>query len=348
MNSPDTLTPGRHSAEARHAGPDRPACYDYQGAFLDLESFRDFIRTEYRVSLLGELIPDGNFHGLRTEEDRRGAKPFRYCVHPDPPPNVFYLDLKRGFSGTWFPEGAEPLSPAERERLRREHEARRVQRETEVRERHTRAAARARALWGHALPASGNHPYLSRKGVGVYGGRFLPTWTRRIEREPGRFETVRVAGVFLVPMRDEAGALWNLQAIFPEPCPALERDKDFLPGGRKKGLFHWIGGRTETVCLAEGYATGASIHEATGYRAIVCFDAGNLPTVAETIRRLLPAARIVVCADHDRPDQAGRRAGLEKATEAAERVGGFLAVPPVEGADFNDWAVMLRGEGHGT
>jgi hypothetical protein len=34
------------------------------------------------------------------------------------------------------------------------------------------------------------------------------------------------------------------------------------------------------LCIAEGYATGASIHVATGYAVAVAFDAGNLLHVA--------------------------------------------------------------------
>lgn len=187
-----------------------------------------------------------------------------------------------------------------------------------------------------------------RKGVGVHGIRFLPIWERRVESsgQPGRYETLQIRDVLVIPLRDETGTLWNLQAIFPEVCPELGRDKDFLPGARKKALFHWIGQRTETVCLGEGYATMATIHENTGYRCIVCIDAANLVQVAPIIRAMLPAAKLVFCADHDLPDRRGRRAGLEYAKEAARLVGGYLAVPPIEGQDFNDWALMLKGGAH--
>lgn len=319
----------------------------------DLDTFRAHIQAAYGLELLGELRADGEFHGMATTEDRHGARPFRYCVHLDEPQNIYFCDFKRGFSGTWFVQERAMLDPAERERRRREFEARRLEREAATQERHAKAAARALALWQKAQAASPKHPYLARKGVGVHGLRCLPVWGRRIyhgeafQGGGGAFESIKVENVLLVPMRDETGAIWNLQAIFPEPCPQLGRDKDFLSGGRKKGLFHWIGQRTGTVCLCEGYATAASVHEATGYRVVVCFDAGNLPDVAGIVRGALPDARIVVCADNDAPDKNGRRAGPEKAAEAAALVGGCVALPPLEGADFNDFAAMLREDVYG-
>jgi putative DNA primase/helicase len=307
------------------------------------EGFRAFLLSEFGLATTGEIKEDGQFHGLRTDQDKAGSAPLRYCVHLDDPPNVYYLDNKRGFSGTWFPEGQAPLDPVEREKRRREMEAKRAERDQETTERHTKAAQKARALWRQSLPASPLHPYLERKGVGVHGVRCLPVWQRRIYGDGGAFEPVTVENVLLVPMRDISGTLWNVQAIFPLACPALGRDKDFLPSGRKKGLFHWIGQRTETLCLAEGYATAASIHEATGYRVFVCFDAGNLPDVAAIVRQTWPEARLIICGDKDSPDKTGRQAGQEKAKEAAARAGGFVALPDFAGlnatgedTDFND------------
>jgi putative DNA primase/helicase len=309
----------------------------------DLEQvFKAHIFQEYGLDLVGDLKTDGAFHYLGSTDDKKGHKPLRYCVHVDTPCNVYFNDLKRGFHGTWYPEGQQPLTTADREQQRQRIEKEKAQRKQETYEKHQKRAQWARKLWRTAHPCN-THPYLSKKGVGAYGLRTLPVWERRIYHEDGGgFDLVKIEGVLLVPMKDETGALWNVQAIFPQSCETLERDRDFLPGARVNGLFHWIGQRTETVCLAEGYATGASIYEATGYRVFVCLSAGNLPHVAQAVRAALPDARIVICGDHDKPDQKGRRAGIEKGEEAAALVGGFIALPPIEGADFNDWANSLR------
>lgn len=311
------------------------------------EGFRAFLLAEHGLSFTGELKEDGQFHGLRTDEDKPGAMPLRYCVNLDDPPNVFYLDNKRGFRGTWFPDSQETLDPAERERRRREWEANKAKREKEAAMRYADAAARALMLWEKATPAGRDHPYLVRKAVEPHVLRVLPAWTRRIysDEGSGQYKTVTVRDVLLVPMLDDSRKLWNVQAIFPATCQELGRDKDFMWGGRKKGLFCAIGRETPILCVAEGYATAASVHEATGYRVFVAFDAGNLPDVATAVRQAHPDATVIICADHDKTDKAGRRAGQEKAQAAAALVGGAIALPPREGDDFNDWATALLQEG---
>jgi putative DNA primase/helicase len=72
-------------------------------------------------------------------------------------------------------------------------------------------------------------------------------------------------GRVLVPLRDEGGELRNLQTI------NASGEKRFLPGGRKSGLWHWCGTPDGAPVLAvcEGYATAASVHQATGRPAAV-------------------------------------------------------------------------------
>ncbi|MBL0168493.1 MAG: toprim domain-containing protein, partial [Propionivibrio sp.] len=73
------------------------------------------------------------------------------------------------------------------------------------------------------------------------------------------------------------------------------------------------------------FATGASIHEATGYPVAVAFNAGNLEPVAKALRAKFPDLRLIVCADDD-VGTAGNP-GMTKATAAARAVGALLAVP---------------------
>jgi phage/plasmid primase-like uncharacterized protein len=304
--------------------------------------------NKFGLEIRDDIKTFGPVNYVGTTEDKKGKKPIRVFVHGDTPQNVHFNDLKRGHQWTWFPIGQEPLTPIEREQRHRKYLENQAQREQEIQARQMKRAQWARELWRRAMQAKPDFPYLARKCVGVYGIRYLPNWERRIYQEGANFTTIHIdGGVLVVPMRDQNGFLWNLQFIFPEVCQSMERDRDFLPGARVNGLFHWIGHRTSTLCIGEGYSTCASIFEATRYRCIVAFSAGNLPAVALNVRRAFPDAKIVICGDNDLPDKRGRRAGIEKAEEAARLVDGFIALPPVPGQDFNDWAGTLRSNHYG-
>ena len=94
------------------------------------------------------------------------------------------------------------------------------------------------------------------------------------------------------------------------------------------------------IYIAEGYATAASIFEATEQCAVVAFSANNLPAVAETIKWEYPNAEIIICADND-VYNGDKNIGLDKATEAAMIINAKLVIPKFkdlssEPKDFND------------
>ena len=123
----------------------------------------------------------------------------------------------------------------------------------------------------------------------------------------------------LVPVRDAAGTLHGLQFIGPDGV------KRFKTGTAVAGCYHAIGKPNGKILIAEGYATGATLHEITGYAVACAFNAGNLKPVAEALRVKYPNAELVLCADDDHLIDGNP--GLTKATEAARAVGGLLAVP---------------------
>lgn len=208
------------------------------------------------------------------------------------------------FPPTCPPPPIRPAAEAEREAARR----------AEL-DRHRHAAQKAWGMWCNA-PAARRHAYLTAKRIQPHGTRLF-------------------RGALLVPLYEGPGRLVNLQLI------QTDGGKRFLAGGRKSGCYWWIGKAvTEILCLAEGFATAASLHEATGYRVYIAFDAGNLPHVAAALREQLPEARMVICADHD-------ATGLKFAGRAAMNSGAGLAIPPTPGHDFNDMASELNRGSHG-
>ncbi len=119
-------------------------------------------------------------------------------------------------------------------------------RNEEVGQRHALARHSAARIWAASRPAPPNHRYLARKGVEPHGLRVYK-------------------GVLVVPVRDLAGQLHSLQFI------SAGGVKPYLKGGRIQGLCSCIGEPPDpigdaplTICLAEGFATGASLHQASG------------------------------------------------------------------------------------
>ena len=85
-----------------------------------------------------------------------------------------------------------------------------------------------------------------------------------------------------------------------------------------------------STLLCEGYATGATVHEATGWTVIVAFDCGNLRPVAHHFR----TEKMIICGDND--DQTPGNPGVTKAKELASIYHCPAVWPRESNSDFND------------
>ncbi len=288
------------------------------------------------------IIGDGQWHRYHIAGHKQGSQNGAYKLYLDGIPNGLFTDHKTSkddknpkISGKWKSgAGHKPFTQADRLQC----DATKKRNEQQIAQSHERAAIKARHLLAIAKPITGNdHPYLQRKRVESHGLYRLGCWTKHRKNVAGQWEDINVRNVILVPLIDLYGTVWNVQAIFEEAHPRLEkRDKDFLRGGLTKGVFHAIGQATnDEVLICEGYATGASLHEATGFQVLCAMTADNLLSVAQAVRAADPKKKIVLAADND--DTKPGNTGVTAAKKAARAVGGFLAIPPVSG-DFNDYA----------
>ena len=253
------------------------------------------------LSLDGDIRADGCLHRCAVEGGKSGRTDGSYLLHLDGIAAGGFQNFRDGLGWQdWRAETSIELSAAERAEWRRRMDAARLAKEADERTRHAEAARRAARLWNLAKPATDENSYLQRKGVNAYGIRLL------------RCQLV-------IPVRDSDGALWTLQFI------SEEGDKRFLTGGRKRGYYFAIGPVREAICICEGYATAASIFEATGHATAVAFDAGNLEPVARALRTKFPDLTIIICADND--NETPGNPGLSRAEAAARAVHGRVAVP---------------------
>lgn len=201
------------------------------------------------------------------------------------------------------------------------------------------AAVRAKKRWEDAVgrPATIEHSYLKRKGIQPHGLR-ASKWPVKITVN-GVDEVEWLDNVLYLPMFDRKNNIHSLQGI------TVEGDKLFMFGGVKKGHFYPIGKpkidpetQQPIFVFAEGFATGASVHEATGHMVFCCFDLGNMVEVVKQVRAAKPDAILIIAADND--TKTDGNPGMTRATAAAIEYGARLAVPSP--GDFND---MFLAEG---
>ena len=282
--------------------------------------FRDAIRAAGLTP--PDVIEPGRFHRFPGEGKRNGNTAGWCKLFGDERGGIFG-DHSTGITETWHAKRTHPMTAAEREALSREVEEAKAQARAQREAEYANAAQIARQQWEAAKPAHEDHPYLAQKRVKPHGVRQ--------DRER-----------LVIPLQDASGALHSLQFITPES------EKKFFPSGRVKGCYFTIGEPNGSLCVAEGYATGATIHEATGRAVAVAFNASNLGPVARALREKYPELTIILCADDDYATPGNP--GLTKATEAARAIDGFMAVPEFEGerpqgaTDFNDLATFCGPE----
>lgn len=190
-----------------------------------------------------------------------------------------------------------------------------------------RAANAAEAKWRECV-AEGEHDYLTRKGIHSHGLRYGAPGAVIEWEHNGKTITSPVGGALCVPMMDVGGRVHGLQWILSrslhgERIKRIERDKEYWPQGMDKvGHFHMVGMPTWIVLIAEGYATAASLHEATGLPVAVAFDAGNLQPVAAALHKRYPKARVLICGDDDAYGRCGEcKAPVEVSASACPSCG---------------------------
>jgi hypothetical protein len=183
-------------------------------------------------------------------------------------------------------------------------------RDAAIERQHQVASDTVEKIWTGAQAASAEHPYLQRKGIKVHGARITGD------------------GRLVLPLYDADGTLSTLQYI------DHEGGKLYHSGGQTGGKFWQIGSLDEpgTIYVAEGFATAATIYEATNRPVVVAYSASNLVPVTGSLREKHgPTQEIVVVADND-----ASGVGQRYAEQASAKYGARMVMPPILG-DANDY-----------
>jgi phage/plasmid primase-like uncharacterized protein/antirestriction protein ArdC len=318
-----------------------------------VEQFADACRARGLV-VNGAPIMNGQMQRAPVIGDKAGERSGAYKGYLDGIPAGYIENFKDGLGKqNWKANGqVTQLTPAQRESLFAQAAAHRAEQEQLREASYAIAALKVAAVW-EAAQAVVRHPHLESKGVSGQGLKVgQPGQTMPARGSDGQEREVSIDGSLLIPMRDAAGKLTSLQVI------DQDGRKQFWAGGRAGGSSYMIGNPngTEPVLVAEGYATAATLHQATGYPVAVAFNAYNLQAVAEQIRARNPDRPIYVAGDNDhaKEREIDRRTGRPKvnvgkqyAEKAADAVKGRVLLPrfDAEQTRLSDWNDLAQAAG---
>lgn len=263
---------------------------------------------------------DGQLKRFRVKGDKSRSKNGWYVLFNDGVAAGSFGNWKTGFTSSWCAKHVNKMSKKERYSLGLQRQnAIRMREKQRIQDQHN-VAVKCGELWSNANPlVKANHPYLLNKQIRAYGIRQL-------------------GNNLLIPVQTAQNRLVSLQFIMPDGS------KTFKSGGSVKGCFMVIGELKGTVFICEGYATGATLHQAIGLGVIVAFNAGNISPVITALKAQgMDHLNIIIAADNDRSNTVNT--GLIKGEECAILHGLELLSPRFKeqqkGSDFNDLAALI-------
>ncbi|MBF0588672.1 MAG: toprim domain-containing protein [Magnetococcales bacterium] len=284
-----------------------------------IAAFADVLR-QAGLQLSAPPISDHAIHRAYVQGDKKGSRNGWYVLYDDGIPAGAYGNWKEGESGqTWCARTEQPLTEAQRRTYKRRMKTAIRKRDQARKEAHQAAAERAKGELNKATTANPDHPYFKSKAVLPHG-------------------VLQSGELLIIPVHDAEGVLQSLQTI------NWNGGKRFLKGSKKSGGMFVLGKIEGSIMVVEGFATGATVHEATGQATVVAFDAENLSPVIQALRAKYPDIPITICADNDQWTKGNP--GVTKAEEIAVKVTGCRVVAPQfedtanEPTDFNDLAQL--------
>lgn len=285
----------------------------------------EFAQVLENAGLVIQGLPqmDGAIHRVATRDDKKGAKSGAYRAYLDGRPAGWYRDYRSADDSptNWVFSGGEQHDPLARLHLRAFAQQQRDDNARKLQQQYNKQAGYAR-FYINGLPQATAHEYLTRKGIRAAPGVRLNNKNELV-----------------IPFSNGRGEIRSYQRI---PVTG-GKDARILKDSEKTGNWFTFGtpenGRP--LLFAEGYATAASLHEATGLPVLMTVDASNMIAVAENARQIWTDSPFVFCADNDHQREINK--GVFSATKAAEVTNGEVIIPAFTEAekaqgltDFND------------
>lgn len=261
-----------------------------------------------------DVIIDSQFH--RFDGDKKGGNSCWYIFHYDAvnPYGSFGDWANHSRDGYFSFKSQSEMSEGERALyLQRQDEdkKKRAKLKTEAQNK-----AKSTAIYLVDKLQKREHGYTARKQIPLYGSAGI------LKPLPDK-DGVAGEDMLVIPAY-KAGLLVGMQRIW------ADGSKNFLKNAPYAGAYFLIGdpATSQKIMIAEGYATGASVHMATGFPVIVTFNDTNMLNVFQYWKKTLPPETVfTICADND---ESG--AGLAAAKKCK---GAVIRMCPVA-TDYND------------
>ncbi|EIO7324034.1 toprim domain-containing protein, partial [Escherichia coli] len=285
----------------------------------------EFAQVLENAGLVIQGLPqmDGAIHRVATRDDKKGAQSGAYKAYLDGRPSGWYRDYRSADNSptTWTFSRAENIDPLARLHLKASAQQNRDEKERKLQQQYNKQAGYARSYL-NGLPQATAHEYLTRKGIRAAPGVRLNNKNELV-----------------IPFSNGRGEIRSYQRI---PVTG-GKDARILKGSEKSGNWFAFGtpenGRP--LLFAEGFATAASLHEATGLPVLMTIDADNMINVAKNARKIWTDSPFVFCADNDHQRKINK--GVSSAKKAAASTHGEVIIPAFTEAekaqgltDFND------------
>jgi phage/plasmid primase-like uncharacterized protein len=272
------------------------------------------------LSCVEPILADGKLHRFKANGDNEPNS--WYVLYAGPLAAAAFGCWKRQINERWSSRNGHTLTREERAALNRTWREQQKLRDLEEAALHKQARQNAQALVVNC-PKAQTHAYLRQKAVNAHGQVLISNQ-----------ESTK--GWLVLPLQDSAGTVHTVQFI------AEDGTKKFLYGGHLSGCYFVLADHAnDPLVICEGYATGATIHEATGWSVVCALSCGNILAVARAIRAKWTSRELIICADNDQFTESNP--GVSKAKEAAKLVSAHVAVPEFadesltdKPTDFND------------
>lgn len=243
-----------------------------------LNKFTDFVRDlGYTPSEGFQFTQKFKWRSIHISGDKRSKKLGSYWIIEDELGGFGqFIHWREGVHYTFSSKNEKPITDEQRkewQRARKEAEEKEEQRQNLKRKALNRRIGK---FLKHLPPAPPTHNYIIKKQINPHNAYYYAK--RRC---------------LVLPVMD-GDTYTSLQLIYENGA------KFFLKGGKVGGSYLEIKGfEDETVILCEGYSTGCSIYDATGYTTICAWSAHNLEKVADKIVKDYPNSKIIIAADND-------------------------------------------------